>query len=75
MDENMSGKMTVLEEIMSDVAKALFQRWANGLPEDQRGEEALAVLNKNATEATYFIIQMFMNRFNEAAEELKNKSE
>ncbi len=47
MDENMSGKMTVLEEIMSDVAKALFQRWANGLPEDQRGEEALAVLNRS----------------------------
>ena len=71
----MSGKMTVLEEIMSDVAKALFQRWANGLPEDQRGEEALAVLNKNATEATYFIIQMFMDKFNQEADQLKAQPE
>lgn len=75
MDDTMKNKMTVLEEIMSDVAKSLFQRWANNLPEDQRGEEQLANLNKNAIEATYFVIQLFMNKFNEAAEELKNNSQ
>jgi len=73
--DNVGQKMTVLEGIMSDVAVALFQRWANNLPEDQRTEEALASLNKNAIETAYFAIQMFMNKFNEAAEELKSKPE
>jgi len=46
--DNVGKKMTVLEGIMADVGVALFQRWANNLPEDQRTEEALASLNKNA---------------------------
>jgi hypothetical protein len=73
--DNIGKKMTILEEIMSDVGVALFQRWANNLPEDQRTEEALASLNKNALETSYFAIQMFMNKFNDAAEELQNKPE
>jgi hypothetical protein len=72
--DNIDKKMTVLEGIMSDVAVALFQRWANNLPEDQRTEEALLNLNKNALEASYFVIQMFMNKFNESAEDLKDKN-
>jgi hypothetical protein len=71
----MDKRMTVLESIIQDVAKALFQKWANALPEDQRTEESLAALNKNATESTYFVVKMFMDRFNEAAEELKPRSE
>ena len=63
--------MTVLESIIQDVAKALFQKWANALPEDQRTEESLSELNKNATESTYFVVKMFMDQFNQAAEELK----
>lgn len=66
------NRVTVLEEIMQDVSKALFQRWANNLPEEQRSEEAISNLGKNATETTYFVIQLFMNKFNEAAEELKS---
>lgn len=73
--DNVGQKITVLEGIMSDVGVALFQRWANSLPEDQRTEEALASLNKNAIETAYFAIQMFMNKFNEAAEELQSKPE
>ena len=73
--DNVGQKITVLEGIMSDVGVALFQRWANNLPEDQRTEEALASLNKNAIETSYFAIQMFMNKFNEAAEELQSKPE
>ena len=71
----MSDRMTVLESIIQDVAKALFQKWANALPEDQRSEEAIANLNKNATESTYFVVKMFMDRFNEAAEQLKSQPE
>lgn len=63
--------MTVLESIVQDVAKALFQKWANALPEDQKTEESIASLNKNATESTYFVVKMFMDQFNQAADELK----
>jgi predicted ArsR family transcriptional regulator len=69
----MSDRMTVLESIIQDVAKALFQKWANALPEDQRLEETIANLNKNATESTYFVVKMFMDKFNEAAEQLKSQ--
>jgi predicted ArsR family transcriptional regulator len=69
----MQDRMTVLESIIQDVAKALFQKWANALPEDQRSEETIANLNKNATESTYFVVKMFMDKFNEAAEQLKSQ--
>jgi len=69
----MENRMTVLESIIQDVAKALFQKWANALPEDQRSEETISSLNKNATESTYFVVKMFMDRFNEEAEQLKSQ--
>jgi hypothetical protein len=70
--DNTEKRMTVLESIIQDVAKALFQKWANALPEDQQSEESIANLNKNATESTYFVVKMFMDRFNAAAEDLKS---
>ena len=69
----MQDRMTVLESIIQDVAKALFQKWANALPEDQQSEETISNLNKNATESTYFVVKMFMDKFNEAAEQLKSQ--
>jgi len=72
MDDKMEKRMTVLEEIIQDVGKALFQNWANALPEEQRSEENLLNLNKNATESTYFVVKMFMDKFNEAADDLKS---
>jgi len=66
--------MNILESIVQDVAKALFQKWANALPEDQRSEDTIKALSKNSTESTYFVVQMFMDKFNEAAEELKSQS-
>ena len=72
MDDKMEKRMTVLEEIIQDVSKALFQNWANALPEDQRSEDNLLNLNKNATESTYFVVKMFMDKFNEAADDLKS---
>jgi len=71
--DNTEKRMTVLESIIQDVAKALFQKWANALPEDQQSEENIANLNKNATESTYFVVKMFMDRFNAAADELKSQ--
>jgi hypothetical protein len=70
MDNN-EKRISVLESIIQDVSKALFQKWANATPEDQQSEENLANLSKNATDSTYFVVKMFMDRFNEAAEELK----
>jgi len=67
--------MTVLESIIQDVGTALFQKWANALPQDQSTEESLAALNKNATESTYFVVKMFMDKFNEAADQLKAQPE
>ena len=72
MDDRMETRMTVLEEIIQDVSKALFQNWANALPEDQRSEENLLNLNKNATESTYFVVKRCMDKFNEAADDLKS---
>jgi len=66
-------KMNILESIVQDVAKALFEKWANALPEDQRSEDVIANLSKNSTESTYFVVQMFMEKFNQAAEELKSQ--
>jgi predicted ArsR family transcriptional regulator len=69
----MDKQITVLESIIQDVARALFQKWANALPEDQQSEETISTLNKNATETTYFVIKMFMDKFNEEAEQLKSQ--
>lgn len=68
-----SNQVTVLQAIVDDVATALFQKWGNALPEDQRSEEALSALSTNAKETTYFVIQMFMDKFNQEAEVLKNQ--
>jgi hypothetical protein len=64
-------RMTVLESIIQDVATALFQKWANALPKDQSTEENIANLNKNATESTYFVVKLFMDKFNQEADQLK----
>lgn len=63
--------MTVLEGIIRDVAQALFQKWGNALPEDQRTEDNMNNLSNNALDSTYFVVRMFMDKFNEAAEILK----
>jgi hypothetical protein len=69
----MDNRITVLEEIVQDIQTALFQRWANAVPESEKNEETLAPLSQNAAETTLFVIQMYMDRINQAAEELKNQ--
>jgi hypothetical protein len=68
----MSRDITVLEEIVEDIQRAIFQKWANELPEDQRTEEVLEPLSANAAETVLFVIQMYMDKINEAAEQLKD---
>lgn len=69
----MANQVTVLEEIIGDVAIALYQKWYNAMPVEEKNELAEEALKKNAQETTLFIIQMFMDKFNAAAEELKNQ--
>ena len=69
----MANQVTVLEEIICDVAIALYQKWYNAMPQEEKNEVAEEALKKNAQETTLFVIQMFMDKFNQAAEELKNQ--
>lgn len=65
--------MTVLEGIVKDIQTALFQKWANAMPESERNEESLEPLSQNAAETALFVIQMYMDKINQAAEELKDQ--
>jgi hypothetical protein len=67
----MDKQVTILEEIIADVGRALYQKWMNALPEDQKGNDELEMLSSNASETAIFVIKMFMDKFNEAAEELQ----
>jgi len=69
----MANQVTVLEQIIGDVAVALYQKWYNAMPQEEKNELAEEALKKNAQETTLFVIQMFMDKFNQAAEELKNQ--
>ena len=69
----MAEQQTVLEGIIEDVATDLYNRWAKALPEDERNDLAFQSLSKNAQETTLFVIQNFMNKFNAAAEQLKDQ--
>ncbi len=64
--------MTVLEEIIKEVSAELYQKWYNAIPESDKNEESSQAMAKNAGETTFFVIQTFMNKFNSAAEELKD---
>jgi hypothetical protein len=69
----MSDRMTVLEEIIKEVSAELYQKWYNAMPEEEKNEASSEALAKNAGETTFFVVQTFMNKFNAAAEELKDK--
>jgi hypothetical protein len=66
-----SNKLTVLEEIIKEVSAELYQKWYNAMPEEEKNEISSEAVMKNAGEATFFVVQTFMNKFNAAAEELK----
>jgi uncharacterized protein YeaC (DUF1315 family) len=66
-------KMTVLEGIIDDVATELYQKLWNAIPVEEQTEDSSRAIGLNSRETTIFVIQSFMNKFNAAAEELKNK--
>lgn len=69
----MDKRMTVLEEIIAEVTTELYTKWWNAIPVDEQTDESSKALGLNAKETTLFVIQTFMNKFNTAADDLKDK--
>lgn len=67
--------MTMLEEIIKEISEMVFEKWSEALPEDQKTPLTLETLQKNSSEYTLYIIQNFINKFNQAAEEVKGQPE
>ena len=72
MDLLMDKRLTVLEEIIRDIAIELYQKWYNALDMEERTEERSQILQSNANETSLWVIQTFMNKFNSAADELQD---
>jgi hypothetical protein len=69
----MDNKLTVLEEIIKDIGEELYQKWYNALAIEDRTEEASRAMSSNAGETAIWVIQKFMDKFNQAADELKGE--
>ena len=72
--ENLNSRVTVLESIIVSVGKSLFYQWSERLTEENRTEENVETIRKNAADTAMFVISTFMERFNLAAEDLKDQS-
>ena len=68
----MDKQQTILEGIIEDVATDLYNKWSAALPEAERNDVAFQAMSKNAQETTLFVIQTFMNKFNQEADKLKD---
>jgi hypothetical protein len=69
----MGNQQTVLEGIIEDVATELYQKLWNAIPAEDQTEESSKAIGLNSKETTLFVIQRFMDKFNAAAEALKNE--
>jgi hypothetical protein len=65
--------VTVLDGIIEDVSIELYQKLWNAIPAEEQTEESSKAIGLNSKETTLFVIQRFMDKFNSAAEELKDK--
>jgi hypothetical protein len=68
-----NNQVTVLEGIIEDISIELYQKLWNAIPAEEQNEESSKAIGLNSKETTLFIIQRFMDKFNAAAEELKDK--
>ena len=69
------ANMTVLEGIVEEVSQELYQKLWNAIPSEEQTEDSSKAIGLNSRETTLFVIQTFMNKFNAAAEELKDQEE
>lgn len=65
-------QVSVLQAIVDQVSIDLFNQWSDALPESEKTEQNLKTISVNARNTTLFVINNFMDKFNNAAEELKN---
>jgi len=68
MDKN----VTIIQEIIEDVATELYQQWYNSVPSSEVTDESSKAMMKNAFDTSFFVIQRFMDKFNKEAETLKS---
>jgi hypothetical protein len=68
-----NDKQTVLEGIVEDVGVELYQKVWNAISKEDQTEESSKALAINSRDTAVFVIQRFMDKFNDAAEELKDK--
>jgi hypothetical protein len=68
-----NNQVTILEGIIEDISIELYQKLWNAIPAEEQNEESSKAIGLNSKETTLFIIQRFMDKFNAAAEELKDK--
>jgi uncharacterized protein YeaC (DUF1315 family) len=69
----MDKRLTVLEGIIEDISAELYQKLWNAIPVEEQTEDSSRAIGLNAKETTLFVIQNFMNKFNSAADELKDQ--
>lgn len=69
----MEKQMTVLEAIIEEVSQELYQKLWNAIPMEEQTEDSSRAIGLNSRETTLFVIQKFMDKFNAAADELKDK--
>jgi len=67
-------QVSILDGIVKSVADDLHRLWLNDTPTNLRNEETVERLSKSSYDATLYVIQSFLDRFNEAAEQLKKSS-
>ena len=53
------AEMTVMDEIIGEVAEDLYKKWISAMPEDEKNQQAFSAMSKNAHETTLFVIQNF----------------
>jgi hypothetical protein len=75
LEQQLMANMTVLEGIVEEVAQELYQKLWNAIPAEEQTEDSSRAIGLNSRETTLFVIQNFMNKFNAAAEELKDQEE
>lgn len=69
------ANMTVLESIIDEIASELYQKLWNAIPIEEQTEDSSRAIGLNSRETTLFVIQRFMDKFNAAAEELKDTND
>jgi hypothetical protein len=68
-----NDKQTILEGIVEDIGIELYQKVWNAIPKEDQTEESSKAIGINSRDTAIFVIQRFMDKFNAAADELKDK--